>query len=156
MLAIFIIVCECFVATSGSLFSSLPFPYAPSLLSPASSLGLQVWSQLSGWVPAYQHHLHLGSVLKCSASLLGGAPGCLCGTLAKPPATCHLFSVHCTACKLVEHPSVSTTDSHPSPWKRFSFQAGSTSLENVPSQTHYCPLGLSSPSETEQKKKLLK
>lgn len=87
---------------------------------------------------------------------VGGAPGCLCGTLAKPPATCHLFSVHCTACKLVEHPSVSTTDSHPSPWNRFSFQAGSTSLENVPSQTHYCPLGLSSPSETEQKKKLLK
>lgn len=99
---------------------------------------------------AHQDCLHLGPVLKCSASLWG-APGNPCGTLAVPPTTCHSLSAHCTACKLAEHLSVSTSDSHPSPWNRFSFQIGSTNLENVPSQTHYCPLGLSSHSEREQR-----
>ena len=154
MLAVFIIVCEFFVATSGSIFSSLPFPYAPSFLFPsflpASSLGVQVWSPAQWLGP-------------CTP----GLPAlrlCL-ETLCQPVGDTWvpLRDLGCATCYL--SPPLSTllanwqnillflplTATHPSPWNRFGFQAGSTNPENVPNQTDYCPLALSCPSERKRK-----
>lgn len=117
----------------------LAFPYAPSLV-PCQLPRLQVWSQLSGWVPCTLGPPALRLCLEALCQPVGGgAPGCLCGTLAKPPATCHLFStLHCLQ---TGRTSFCFYHWQPPLTLNKSFRLAVQVLENVPSQTHYCPLG---------------